>query len=51
MKNNRLKLMKLLTLKTVSEEQQFKEHYSSEELRLLKRTSEDFYKKAEILYF
>ena len=50
-KNNRLKLTKLSTSKTVSEEQQFKEHYSSEELRLLKKINEDFYKKAKVLYF
>ena len=50
-KNNRLKLTKLSASKTVSEEQQFKEHYSSEELRLLKKINEDFYKKAEVLYF
>ena len=34
-----------------SKEQQFKEHYSSEELKLLKKTNEDFYKKTEVLYF
>ena len=50
-KNNRLKLTKLSASKTVSEKQQFKEHYSSEELRLLKRINEDFYEKAEVLYF
>ena len=50
-KNNRLELTKLSTSKTVSEEQQFKEHYSSEELRLLKKTNEDFHEKAEVLYF
>ena len=50
-KNNRLKLTKLSASKTVLEEQQFKEHYSSEELRLLKKTNEDFYEKAEVLYF
>ena len=50
-KNNRLELTKLSTSKTVSEEQQFKKYYSSEELRLLKKTNKDFYKKAEILYF
>ena len=50
-KNNRLELTKLSASKIVSEEQQFKEHYSSEELRLLKRINEDFYEKAEVLYF
>ena len=50
-KNNRLKLTKLLTSKIVSEEQQFKEHYSSKELRLLKKINEDFHEKAEVLYF
>ena len=50
-KNNRLELAKLSASKTVSEEQQFKEHYSSEELRLLKKTNEDFHEKAEVLYF
>ena len=50
-KNNRLKLTKLSASKTVSEKQQFKEHYSSEELKLLKKINEDFYEKAEVLYF
>ena len=50
-KNNRLKLTKLLTSKIVSEKQQFKKHYSLKELKLLKKIIEDFYKKAEVLYF
>ena len=50
-KNNRLELTKLSTSKTVLKEQQFKEHYSSKELRLLKKINEDFYEKAEVLYF
>ena len=50
-KNNRLKLTKLSTSKIVLKEQQFKEHYSLKKLKLLKKINEDFYKKAEILYF
>ena len=50
-KNNRLELTKLLTSKTVLKEQQFKDYYSSKELKLLKKINEDFYEKAEILYF
>ena len=44
-------MTKLSTSKTVSKEQQFKDHYSSKKLRLLKKINEDFYEKAEILYF
>ena len=50
-KNNRLKLTKLSTSETVSKEQQFKEYYSSKELKLLKKINEDFHEEAEILYF
>ena len=44
-------MTKLLTSKTVLKKQQFKEHYSSKELRLLKKINEDFHEEAEVLYF
>ena len=50
-KNNRLKLTKLSTSKTVSKEQRFKDYYSLKELKLLKKINEDFHEETEILYF
>ena len=44
-------MTKLLTSNTVLKEQQFKDYYSLKKLRLLKRINEDFYEKAEVLYF
>ena len=44
-------MTKLSALKTVLKEQQFKEHYNSKKLKLLKRINKDFYEKAKVLYF